>query len=140
MAINAQELQGQWNQLRGKVKEKWGQLTDDDLNVAGGNFDQVIGKIQQRTGEGRESIEKFMSTLTQQGGSAVSQVAEKAREFAATGGEKFKEGYGQASDYARMQLEQAEDLVRQRPGQSVAAAFGVGLVVGLVVGVALRSK
>lgn len=40
MAINAQELQGQWNELRGKVKEKWGQLSDDDLTVQGGNFDQ----------------------------------------------------------------------------------------------------
>ena len=140
MAINAQELQGQWNQIKGKVKEKWGQLTEDDLNIAGGNFDQVIGKIQQRTGEGRDSIEKFMSTLTQQGSSAVAQVAEKAREFVAGGGERFKEQYGQASDYARQQLEQAEDLVRSRPGQSVAAAFGLGLVVGLVVGVAIRSR
>lgn len=140
MAINSQELQGQWNQLKGKVKEKWGQLTEDDLNVSGGNFDQVIGKIQQRTGEGREAIEKFFGTLTQQGGSAVSQVAEKAREFVSGGPERFRETYGQASDYARQQFEQAEDLVRQRPGQSVAAAFGVGLVVGLVVGVALRSR
>ncbi len=140
MAINAQELQGQWNQLKGKVREKWGQLSDDDLNVAGGNFDQVIGKIQQRTGEGREAIEKFLGTLTQQGGSAVSQVAEKAREFVSGGGERFKENYGQATEFARERLEHAEDLVRQKPGQSVAAAFGLGLVVGLVVGVTLRSR
>ena len=53
MGINAQELQGQWNELRGKVKEKWGHLTDDDLEVQGGNFDQLIGRIQKKTGEGR---------------------------------------------------------------------------------------
>ncbi len=35
MAINAQELQGQWTKLRGQVKEKWGQLTDDDLQIQG---------------------------------------------------------------------------------------------------------
>lgn len=140
MAINAQELQGQWNQLRGKVKERWGQLTDDDLNVQGGNFDQIIGKIQQRTGEGREAIEKFLGTLTQQGGSVVGQVTERAREFVAGGGERFRDTYGQASEFARQHYEQAEDLVRQRPGQSVAAAFGLGLVVGLVVGIAARSR
>ena len=140
MAINAQELQGQWNQLKGKVKEKWGQLTEDDLNVSGGNFDQVIGKIQQKTGEGREAIEKFFGTLTQQGGSTISQVAEKARDYAASGGERFKEGYDQASDFARNQYGMAEDLVRQKPAQSMATAFGLGLVVGMVVGVALRSK
>jgi len=82
MAINAQELQGQWNQLKGKVKEKWGQLSDDDLNIGGGNFDQIIGKIQQKTGEGREAIEKFFGSLTQGGGSAISGAAEKVRDLA----------------------------------------------------------
>ncbi len=140
MAINAQELQGQWNQVKGKVKEKWGQLSEDDLNIHGGNLDQLIGKIQQKTGEGREAIEKFFGTLTQQGGSAISQGAEKARDFAQHAGERFKDGYGQASEYARQQYEQAEDLVRSKPGQSVAAAFGIGLVVGLLVGVAIRGR
>jgi len=140
MAINAQELQGQWNNLKGKVKEKWGQLTDDDLNVSGGNFDQVIGKIQQRTGEGREAIENFFSTLTSGGASGVSGAAERVREFASTAGDRFRQNYGQVSDYARDRLETAEDLVRHNPGQSVAAAFGLGLVVGLVVGIAVRSR
>ena len=64
MAINTQELQGQWNQLRGQVKQKWGQLTDDDLQIQGGNVDQMVGRIQQRTGEGREVIEKYLTELT----------------------------------------------------------------------------
>jgi len=140
MAINAQELQGQWNQLKGKVKEKWGQLSDDDLNVSGGNFDQVIGKIQQRTGEGREAIEKFLGGLTSGGASTISQAAEKVRDLAANTGDRFRQGYGQASDFARERYEMAEDVVRHNPGQSVAAAFGLGLVVGLVVGIAVRSR
>jgi len=140
MAINAQELQGQWNQLRGKVKEKWGQLTDDDLNVGGGNFDQVIGKIQQRTGEGREAIENFFNSLTSGSASGISAAAEKARDLAANAGDRFRQGYGQVSDYARDRYEMAEDMVRHNPGQSVAAAFGLGLVVGLVVGLAVRSR
>ena len=140
MAINAQELQGQWNQLKGKVKEKWGQLTDDDLNVGGGNLDQVIGKIQSRTGEGREAIEKFFGTLTSGGASAVSHAAEKVRDLASDAGERLRDGYGQASDFARERYEMAEDVVRHRPAQSVAAAFGIGLVVGLVVGIAIRSR
>ena len=76
MAINAQELQGQWNRLRGQVKEKWGQLTDDDLQIQGGNIDQLVGRIQQKTGEGREAIEKFLNDLTSRGGSAVAQATE----------------------------------------------------------------
>ena len=72
MTINAQELQGQWNTLRGKVKEKWGQLSDDDLQIHGGNIDQLVGRIQQKTGEGRESVERFLNDLTSKGSSAVS--------------------------------------------------------------------
>ena len=140
MAINAQEIQGQWNKIRGKVKEKWGQLTDDDLTLAGGNVDQLVGRIQQKTGATREAIEKFLDDLTASGGSAVSQVAESAREFVSQAGDRFREGYDQVGDMARRRYEMAEDMVRQNPGQSVAAAFGFGMVLGVVVGLALRSR
>ena len=140
MAINTQELQGQWNKLRGQVKEKWGQLTDDDLQIHGGNIDQLVGKIQQKTGEGREVIEKFLTELTSKGGSAVSQAAEAVGSFAHNAGDRFRDQYGQLSDQARERFDATQDLVRHNPAQSVAAAFGVGLVAGLIVGLALRSR
>jgi uncharacterized protein YjbJ (UPF0337 family) len=140
MAINAQELQGQWNQVKGKVKEKWGQLTDDDVNIGSGNLDTIIGKIQSRTGEARDAIEKFFGSLTSGTASAVSGAAEKARDFAAGAGDRLKDSYGHVSEFAHERYEQAEDIVRHRPAQSIAAAFGLGLVVGLVVGIAVRSR
>jgi len=140
MAINAQEIQGQWNQLKGQVKEKWGQLSDDDLQIQGGNVDQLVGRIQQKTGEGREAIEKFLGELSSKGASAVSQAGETAGRFAQVAGDRLREGYGNLSDEARQRLEAADHHIRQNPGQSVAAALGVGIVVGLVVGLALRSK
>jgi len=140
MAINAQELQGQWNNLRGQVKQKWGQLTDDDLTMQGGNVDQLVGKIQQRTGEGREAIERFLNDLTSRGSSAVSSAAEAVGNFAQQAGSRFRDQYGQLSDQARDRYDMAQDMVRHNPGQSVAAAFGVGLVAGLIVGLALRSR
>src|SRR5947209_6468744 len=139
MAINAQELQGQWTKLRGQVKKKWGQLTDDDLQFQGGNIDQLVGRIQQRTGEGREAIEKFLGDLTSHGASAISQAAGAVSSFAANAGERFRDQYGNLTDQARQRLDSAQDLVRHNPAQSVAAAFGVGLVAGLIVGLALRS-
>ena len=56
--------------VSGQVKEKWGNLTDDDLQIQGGNVDQVVGKIQQKTGETREAIEEFLNNLTSRSASA----------------------------------------------------------------------
>jgi len=140
MAINAQVLQGQWNNLRGQVKERWGQLTDDDLQIQGGNVDQLVGKIQQRTGESRESIEKFLTDLTGRGASAVAQATEAVSNFAQQTGDRLRDRYGDLSEQARDRLDMAQDVVRHNPSQSVAAAFGVGLVAGLIVGLALRSR
>jgi len=151
MAINAQELQGQWNNLRGQVKQKWGQLTDDDLQIHGGNVDQLVGRIQQKTGEGREAVEKFLGDLTSKSSSSIASATEAVGQFAQHAGERLRDQYGNLAsqardkygnliDQAREGVGQATDVVRHNPGQSVAAAFGVGLVVGVVVGLALRSR
>lgn len=51
-------VEGSWKQIKGKVKEKWGQLTDDDLNMIAGSRDQLEGKIQQRYGLGKDQVRK----------------------------------------------------------------------------------
>lgn len=140
MAINAQVLQGQWNELKGQVKEKWNQLSDEDLRFEGASVDQLVGRIQQKTGEGREAIEKYLTDLTAKGSSAISQAAETARQYVAQGGDRLREYSGQWGDQARDQYRHAESFVRQQPGQSVATAFGIGLLVGVVVGLAVRSR
>ena len=43
--------EGRWDQLRGKARQLWGDLTDDDLDVAEGNYEEMIGRIKERTGE-----------------------------------------------------------------------------------------
>ena len=80
--VNTQVLQGQWNQVRGQLKKKWGQLTEDDLKFTNGNIDQLVGRIQHKTGEAREAIESFLDELTSQGASAVSQAAESVKNYA----------------------------------------------------------
>ena len=53
-----EKMMGNWNQLKGKVKQRWGQLTDDELNEVEGNIDQLVGLVQQKTGEARQQIER----------------------------------------------------------------------------------
>lgn len=50
--------EGRWDQLTGKAKQTWGDLTNDDLDVAEGNYEEFVGKIKERTGESREEIEE----------------------------------------------------------------------------------
>lgn len=45
--MNWDRVQGQWKQLKGKIKTKWGKLTDDDLDVIAGQKDQLVGRIQE---------------------------------------------------------------------------------------------
>jgi uncharacterized protein YjbJ (UPF0337 family) len=52
------QVQGQWKQLKGKAKIKWGKLTDDEIDVAEGRRDELVGKIQQRYGIARDQAER----------------------------------------------------------------------------------
>jgi uncharacterized protein YjbJ (UPF0337 family) len=56
--MNRDTLKGQWMQLKGKVRQQWGKLTDDDLDKAQGNAEILIGKIQERYGRSREEAER----------------------------------------------------------------------------------
>ena len=138
--VNAQALQGQWNQIRGELKKKWGQLTEDDLRFNSGNIDQLVGKIQQRTGEAREAIEQFLTEATSQGASAISQAAGQVGQYARYAGEQAREGYNRISDQFGRGYDYSQDMIRENPGRSVATAFGVGILLGVVVGMALRSR
>jgi uncharacterized protein YjbJ (UPF0337 family) len=56
--MNKLEIKGDWNITKGKLKQKWAKLTDDDLQCSEGKHDEMLGRIQKRTGETREAVEK----------------------------------------------------------------------------------
>lgn len=56
--MNWDTIAGQWKQAKGKVREQWGKLTDDDLDVVAGKRDQLIGRIQERYGITRDEAER----------------------------------------------------------------------------------
>ncbi|MDE1189986.1 MAG: CsbD family protein [Pantoea sp.] len=56
--MNKDEASGNWKQFKGKVKEKWGKLTDDDMTVIEGKRDQLVGKIQERYGYAKDQAER----------------------------------------------------------------------------------
>ena len=56
--LNKDEVGGNWKQFKGKVKEQWGKLTDDDMTVIEGKRDQLVGKVQERYGYAKDQAEK----------------------------------------------------------------------------------
>jgi len=62
--MNSDQFQGKWKQMKGSAKERWGKLTDDDIDVINGRNDQLVGKIQERYGiakdEAQRQVEDWM--------------------------------------------------------------------------------
>lgn len=56
--MNRDTIEGNWKQIKGKVKERWGKLTDDELDRVEGNYDMLCGKIQKAYGLSRDEVER----------------------------------------------------------------------------------
>jgi len=57
------KLRGTWNEVKGKVKQAYGDLTDDDLIYEEGKDDEMLGKLQQKTGKGRDELVSWLNDL-----------------------------------------------------------------------------
>jgi uncharacterized protein YjbJ (UPF0337 family) len=69
--MNWDQIAGQWKQMKGQLREKWGSLTDDDLEVIAGKRDQLVGRLQVRYGIAKEEasrqVDEFASSLKPKG-------------------------------------------------------------------------
>jgi uncharacterized protein YjbJ (UPF0337 family) len=140
MAVNQQTLEGNWNEIKGRIHEKWGEVTKDELQRARGNFDQLVGVIQRKTGEAREQIEQFLDELTSGGAGAVGRVAERVRDYAAQAAGSVGDVTERAREAVRGGFHQTERMVQQRPMESMAVGFGAGLITGVVIGLMIRPR
>ena len=61
--MNESQFKGKWNQIKGEVKKQWGRLTDDDLTEVEGDYNKLVGKIQERHGDSQEKVKDWMNKL-----------------------------------------------------------------------------
>jgi len=132
--VTQQQLKGSWREIVGGIKKRWGNLTDDELTSAEGSVEQLVGLIQRKTGEAREKIEQYIDQLA--GDGTVETMRETAKQYVDTA--------KQYADQAREQIQtgyvEAERMVQRHPLESVAVAFGAGLIGGVIVGLMIRSR
>jgi uncharacterized protein YjbJ (UPF0337 family) len=69
--MNRDTLEGQWMQLKGKVRQQWGRLTDDEIDRMQGNAEMLIGRIQERYGQSREEAEREVDRWLDEQGRAA---------------------------------------------------------------------
>jgi uncharacterized protein YjbJ (UPF0337 family) len=135
-----QILEGNWNEIKGKLRQRWGQLTDDDLPQIRGDAEQIIGTIQRKTGEAREAIEQYLQEVSGSAASAVGTAAETVRDYAQHASEAVQHTARQAAGQVRAGYDEAERFVRDRPGESLLVCFAAGLITGVVIALSLRSR
>lgn len=63
MSATTDKMKGNWNTIKGKLKQKYGDLTDDDLTYAEGREDEVLGRIQKKTGESKDNLKRFIDDI-----------------------------------------------------------------------------
>ncbi len=61
--MNKLQIKGNWNQIKGKLKQKYGELTDDDLAYVEGHEDELLGKLQEKTGKSKEQLAEEINKL-----------------------------------------------------------------------------
>lgn len=131
-----QETAGQWKTLVGAVKEKYGQITDNELSQLNGNVDQLIGLVQRKSGQTREQIEAFIHEC----GESCDSMMGKVSEYASAAGDTLRDGYDSVAKQTKAGYDASVKTLARHPLESVGTAFGVGLVAGLLVGISLGAQ
>ncbi len=153
---------GSWNQIKGKLRQQFGQLTDDDVNFSEGKGEELLGRLQSKLGMGEARLNTLLHKLQEEvdqaqgtirgtiesakaaASQAVGDFKDKANDAveglkhaASARAEEFKGQAGEAYDHAMQKArtlhEDAEEYVRQKPRESLLTAVAVGFVAGLLI-------
>ncbi|MHB0958536.1 MAG: CsbD family protein [Pirellulaceae bacterium] len=137
---NAEQLAGSWNEIKGKIREKWGQLSENDLERFKGNVDQLVGHVQQKTGQTRRDVEAFLAEAASSTSGTLQKARDTASEYTSRAAEAVQEQYEQVSEKVSEGYVAAQDMVKRKPVESLGAAFGVGVMCGVLLALVLRSR
>ncbi len=127
--VTQESISGHWHSIVGAVKEKFGQITGDDLTKLQGNLDQLVGLIQRKTGQTREQIESFLEDCCTQAGTTYQKASQA-----------IDDGIHRLSEQADQGYRVARETVERRPMESVAVVAGLGLLAGVAIGISMATR
>jgi uncharacterized protein YjbJ (UPF0337 family) len=152
--MNQFEFEGSWNEIKGLLRQKYGQLTDNDVEFAGGKGDELMGRLQTKLGMSADELQSELRELQAQSWSGAgrfreqigqarakaaemtagvkARVAHAAEDFKAVATAKAEEMRAMSRERAQNLRSDGEDYVRQNPRQALIGALAAGFVVGLL--------
>lgn len=138
----AAEMAHDWDELHGEVRKRWNKISDEDLSRVRGDIQELIALLQRKTGEAREQIEEFVAGFSQDLRAGLSRAGQQAADYSAEAAATARQQLDLAAERVKEGYQQAQEVVRRRPAESVAVAFGAGVAAGFLVSamVALRDR
>ena len=134
-----QSSEDQWTQIKQIVRDKWGDFAENDFANVRHSAEDVIGLVQQKTGEAKSQIEDYLNRVAPNN-KLIQNLRQIAGDYATSARENVDSVAQQASEQAKAGYEQTERVVREKPMESLAVCFGVGLLAGVIGGLLVRSK
>jgi len=135
-----EDLTGMYHQYKGQIKERFGDIADDEFERASGSLESLVGMIQRKTGEARRTVEQFVKNLGNNASDTASNAASQIQDYAEQARSSMKEGYSRVASGIQEGMETTQATIRQRPVESIAVALGAGILVGAVLGLLISSR
>lgn len=130
--VGREELNKRWDDIKRYLQQNWRGISDSELAQFSGNPNQLIRAIQQKTGASWNEVESFLSGLIKNGRTASHQLGGLAEHYGEDVKQFAREGYDQFAAETAKYAKKVAQGVRQRPMESIAIAFGIGLFAGAV--------
>jgi ElaB/YqjD/DUF883 family membrane-anchored ribosome-binding protein len=131
--VSREELRSHWTVVKNRLLHQWHELTDTELANFSGTPSQLISAIQKRTGASWNEVESFLTDVMRDGRSASQRASGLAEQYGAEVSQRAREGYDQLACATADYSKKVARTVQRRPLESLAVAFGVGLIAGAIV-------
>ncbi len=138
--IEQQALEANWDAVAQALGERWSGLNLSEIQSLRNKPDELVAEIQRRTGESQDSISQYLEEISNREASMTTKSMQAAREYAERAGAALQTAGNRVSESFRSGYTGAEHMIQERPGQSLIAAFGAGVIVGTIVGLLMRPR
>jgi len=134
--VDWKRVEGNWKQLRGSAKERWGKLTNDDLTAIAGRRDRLEGTIQERYGyakaRARREIEDWYRSMESNLAEQIESLRSGIQNLSSTVDRITKEQFPRVRTRTTEALGDAEEAVKRNPISALAIALGLGFLIGML--------